>query len=159
LALLDLDEAAPALPERRIFLTRSTSRTRNLTNYDDIEPLLLERGFELVDTDGLSLRDQAKLFRECRYLIALHGAGEVNIIHAHRRQLSLLEIRQPGEEHLITDFALMCHAYGFDHREVFGTADPRPDGPVGPGNRDGSYHIEVEVLRDAIDETLSSNGL
>jgi hypothetical protein len=52
----------------------------------------------------------------------------------------------------------MCHAYGFYHREIFGTADPRLEGreAVGPGNRDGSFRINVEVLRPALDEMLDS---
>jgi capsular polysaccharide biosynthesis protein len=156
LALLDLDDALPATKiDRRIFLTRSRGRT--LSNYDEIEPLLRERNFETVDTEGMTLREQARLFRNCRYLVGLHGAGLVNIIHAHARDLSLLQIRQPGEEHQVTDFALMCHAYGFDHEEIFGTSDPQLPGwkPTGAGNRDGAYRIDPAVLRDAIDRMLS----
>jgi hypothetical protein len=157
LALLDLDDGrSPAIVERRIFLTRQAARGRALTNYEDIEPILRQRNFETVDTDGMSVRQQAQLFRECRYVIGIHGAGLTNIIHAHGHELSLLEIRQPGEEDLVTDFALMCHSFGFDHQEIFGTSEPIPSGsvPSGPGNRDGSFGIDVAVFRAAIDSML-----
>jgi hypothetical protein len=157
LALLDLDDGRPqASAERRIFLTRSGTRGRTLSNYEENEPLLRERNFETVDTDGMSLREQAQLFRECRYLIGIHGAGLTNIIHAHDHDLSLLQLRQPGEEHLVIDFALMCHSLGFDHQEIFGTSEPRLRGwmPSGPGNRDGPFRIDVAVLRSAIDRML-----
>jgi hypothetical protein len=158
LALLDLDDGRPpAKAERRIFLTRLGSRGRALTNYEAIEPLLRERNFETVDTDGMSLREQAQLFRECRYVIGIHGAGLINIIHAHDHELSLLELRQPGEEDLVTDFALMCHSYGFEHREIFGTSEPLPGGslPSGPRNRHGSFRIDVALFRAAIDSMFT----
>jgi hypothetical protein len=157
LALLDLDDRLPrASAERRIFLTRSGKRGRNISNDAEIAPLLRERNFETVDTDGMSLRQQAQLFRECRYVIGIHGAGFVNIIHAHEHDLSLLELRQPGEEHLLTDFAQMCHAYGFDHQEIFGSATPLPGGSLpGPGNRDAPFHIDGDGLRAAIDRMLA----
>jgi len=149
LALLDLDDVRPqASPERRIFVTRSAARGRTLSNYEEIEPLLRERNFETVDTDGMPLREQAQLFGECRYLIGIHGAGLTNIIHAHGHNLSLLELRQPapGEEHLVSDFALMCHSLGFDHQEIFGTFDHRHGNPP--------FHVDVDVLRAAIDKML-----
>jgi hypothetical protein len=158
LALLDLDDDRPQVrAERRVFLTRSGARGRTISNYEEIKPLLRELNFETVDTDGLSLRAQAQLFRECRYLIGIHGAGLTNIIHAHEHDLSLIQLRPPAEQSFLTDFALMCHAYGFDHQEIFGTPGPRPRGwrPIGPGNRDGSFHVDVGTLRAAIDKMLS----
>jgi capsular polysaccharide biosynthesis protein len=156
LALLGLPEDHETGAARRIFLTRSRGRT--LSNYAEIEPLLREQGFQTVDTEGMSLHDQAQIFRECRYVIGLHGAGLVNIIHAHGHRLGVLQIRQPGEEHMVTDFALMCHCYGFDHEEIFGIFDPRPPGwtPTGAGNRDGEYRIDPDVLSAAITRLLAA---
>jgi hypothetical protein len=157
IALLGLDDLPrQADAQRRVFVTRSGTRGRNVSNYDELEPLLREKNFETVDTEGLSLRAQAELFSECRYLIGIHGAGLTNIIYAHDHDLSLIQLRQPGEEHLLTDFELMCYSYGFDHEVIFGTQGPRPRGwvPTGPGNRDGSFHIDVGELRAAIDRML-----
>jgi hypothetical protein len=127
LSLLDLDDGRPPLrAERRVFLTRSGARGRTISNFEEIEPLLREFDFESVDTDGLTLREQAELFRECRHLIGIHGAGLTNIIHAHEHDLSLIQLRPPAEQSFLTDFALMCHAYGFEHREIFGTTGSAP---------------------------------
>ena len=147
LALLDLDDGRQQTSaERRIFLTRSAARGRTLSNYDEIEPLLREWDFETVDTDGMSLREQAQLFRECRYVIGIHGAGLTNIIHAYNHDLSLLELRPPGEEHMITDFALMCHSFGFAYEEIFGASER--------GHRDASFRIDAAVLRAAVNRML-----
>ena len=69
----------------------------------------------------MALAEQAQLFSQCRYLIGIHGAGLINMIYAHHRALDLLEIRQPGEEYRLTDFAQMCQSYGFKYYEIFGT--------------------------------------
>jgi hypothetical protein len=157
LALLDLEDSVLELSaQRRIFLTRGASRGRTLSNFDEIEPLLRKRNFEIVDTEKMTLREQALLFRECRYLIGLHGAGLANIIHAHDHDLSLLELRQPGEEHLVTDFALMCHAYGFRHGEIFGTSesDAREPHQSGVRRRDEAFRIDVSLFEAAVDRML-----
>ena len=119
------------------------ARKRTLSNYEEIESLLREWDFETVDTDGMSLREQAQIFRECRFVIGVHGAGLTNIIHAYDHDLSLLELRPPGEEHLITDYAQMCHSFGFAHQEIFGASEH------GRG-RDASFRIDLTVLRAAI---------
>ncbi|MCU1364347.1 MAG: hypothetical protein JWM55_2175, partial [Acidimicrobiaceae bacterium] len=65
LALLDLDERGPSgAATRRIFLTRGPNRGRTLSNFEEIEPLLRERKFETIDAEGMTLREQARLFRE-----------------------------------------------------------------------------------------------
>jgi capsular polysaccharide biosynthesis protein len=149
LALLDVDVIRPqAGAQRRIFLTRSADSSRYLLNYEEIEPLLRRHGFETIDTAGMSLRQQAQLFSECRYLIGVHGAGLTNIIYAHDHDLSVLQIRQPGEEHLVTDFALMCHSFGFDHQEIFGSSER--------GHRDDPFRIDADIFRDAVDSLLTS---
>ena len=148
LALLDLDDGRQQRSaERRIFLTRSTTRGRTLSNYEELEGLLHEWNFETVDTDGMSLREQAHIFRGCRYVIGIHGAGLTNIIHAHDHDLSLLELRPPGEEHLITDYAQMCHSFGFAHQELFGASQH--------GSRDASFRIERADLRAAINRMFT----
>jgi hypothetical protein len=148
LALLDLDDRGlKTTPERRIFLTRSARRGRNLSNYEEIETLLSDWSFETVDTEGMPLRDQSQLFLESRYVIGIHGAGLTNIIHAHDHDLSLLELRPPAEEHLITDFAQMCHSFGFTYQEIFGASEH--------GGRDASFRIDVAVLRAAITRMLT----
>lgn len=160
LALLDLDESVPgATANRRVFLTRGPHRGRRLSNYEEIEPILLERQFETIDTEGMTLREQAQLFRECRYVIGLHGAGLTNIIYAHDHHLSLLQLRQPGEEHLVTDFALMCYSFGFDHREIFGITEPSLHGRswLGRVDRDSPFRVDPTALRSAVDEMLAAS--
>jgi hypothetical protein len=160
LPLLDLDAGLPRGPNRRrIFLTRSASRGRVLTNFEEIEPVIAERNFELVDTDGWSLDAQAHLFRDARYVAAIHGAGLVNIVHAIGQQLDILEIRPPGIAYDITDyhgeyirgaeFELMCRPLGFGYHQICGEPDPARV------HWHESFRLDPARLATALDDIVS----
>ena len=82
--------------DRRIFITRPINSLRFVENFKDIEPILLKFNFEIIDTSEMAMEDQISLFRGCRYLVAIHGAGITNIIFRNGKPLSLLEIFQPN---------------------------------------------------------------
>jgi len=84
------------MANRRIFLTRAPNTLRFIENFAEIQPLLERFNFEIVDTSEMSIQNQILLFRECRYLIAIHGAGITNIIFREGQPLSLLEIVHPN---------------------------------------------------------------
>lgn len=150
LGLLDLDRPGSAPPKmRRIFLGRSAARGRTIQNFSEVKPVLLERDFELVDSDGMSLAEQAQLFREARYVVGIHGAGLINLVHAQGRKLDLLEIREPGGEEYASDFAVICRSLGFARHEIFGQA-------VRGQNPRDSFQIKAADLRNAIDDMLAS---
>jgi hypothetical protein len=94
-ALLQIPEAPPA-GNRKIFLTRSTKRIRFLSNKENIENIVKKYDFEIIDTDGLSLQDQVKLFSETRWLIGIHGAGLTNILYRKGTIMSVFELL-PGD--------------------------------------------------------------
>jgi hypothetical protein len=81
--------------DRRIFLTRAPHSLRFIENFEEIEPMLKKFQFEVVDASRMSMMEQIYLFSQCRYLIAIHGAGITNIIFRQGQPLSLLEIVQP----------------------------------------------------------------
>ena len=81
--------------ERRIFLTRDPSKGRNLENINEIIGICTKYGFEIVDTEKMSLDEQIKLFSNSRNIVGLHGAGLTNIIFRRGGPLSLLEIFPP----------------------------------------------------------------
>jgi len=93
--LLKIPEA-PANGNRKIFLTRSKKRIRFLSNKEAVEQIARDAGFEIVDTDGLSLQEQVKLFSETRWLIGIHGAGLTNILYRKGAVMSVFELL-PGD--------------------------------------------------------------
>ncbi len=81
--------------KKRIFVTRSEDSGRNILNMSEIKEVCDCYGFEIVDTEKLSIYHQIELFSKARSVIAIHGAGITNIIFRGLAPLSLLEIFSP----------------------------------------------------------------
>jgi hypothetical protein len=89
--LLKVPDGNP-VSNRKVFLTRSSKRIRFLQNSKEIEEIAAGYGFEIIDTDGLSLQEQIKLFSEIKWLIAIHGAGLTNVFYRKNAPMYVLEL-------------------------------------------------------------------
>jgi len=67
--------------QKRIFISRSGSE-RRLVNESELEPLLRERGFEIIHAEKLSLTEQIRLFSQAQIIAGAHGAGIMNQLFA-----------------------------------------------------------------------------
>ena len=65
---------------RRVMLIRKVGLPRQVANAVDLYPLLQRHGFELVDAEELSAREQIALFCETSVVMGVHGAGLTNLI-------------------------------------------------------------------------------
>jgi glycosyltransferase involved in cell wall biosynthesis len=66
-------------PHRKIYITRQKRGVRLPENEEEIIALLITYGFEIVDFDELSFKEQVTLMTETKILISIHGAGMANI--------------------------------------------------------------------------------
>ena len=66
-------------PWRKLFLSRRKG-LRVLGNHEQVEQLLGNQGFEIVEVDGLSLDFQIKLFSEASLVVAPTGAALTNML-------------------------------------------------------------------------------
>ncbi len=66
-------------PWRKLFLTRRKG-FRALGNRDELELMLLEQGFEIVELEGASLALQIELFSQASIVIAPTGAALTNML-------------------------------------------------------------------------------
>jgi hypothetical protein len=78
--LFDGDESPIDAP--RIYISRrdAPGSRRQITNAEDLERLLADRGFVPVQLSEYSLRQQAAIFGQARQIVAPHGAGLTNCI-------------------------------------------------------------------------------
>lgn len=68
--------------KRKIFISRSGSNYRQLLNSNEVEELLIDKGFEIVFPEKLSFHSQVKIFSEAEIIIGQSGAGMANFIFA-----------------------------------------------------------------------------
>ena len=105
--------------ERRLFINRPVSSFRYIENFSEIERLLKQHSFEVVDTSQLSFSSQIELFSQCRHLVAIHGAGITNMIFRNNKPLSLLEIVQPSP-YIPFHYILMAKLFNYDYDVLCG---------------------------------------
>jgi len=83
------DPEGAGLP-RRLFVSRRGANSRRITNESEVSDFLENHGFSTIQLEKLSLAEQISLFQNATHIIAVHGAGLTNLMHA--RQCSVLEL-------------------------------------------------------------------
>jgi capsular polysaccharide biosynthesis protein len=84
-AVAMLERLAPidALREHeRLYLSRADARVRRVTNEQEVADLLAARGFRPVTLGDLSVREQIETLAHASAVVAVHGAGMVNLAFA-----------------------------------------------------------------------------
>lgn len=66
----------------KIFVTRKGRR--RFDNQEELEQIAREKGYEVVETEGMSVSDQIRLYQSARVIASNHGAGLTNILFASR---------------------------------------------------------------------------
>lgn len=69
-------------PNRRLYLSRRGAGRRRLVNEDDLVAALARHGFEVVQPEALSVRQQVQLFAEASHVVGPSGAAFTNILFA-----------------------------------------------------------------------------
>ncbi|MCE2733569.1 MAG: glycosyltransferase family 61 protein [Chryseotalea sp.] len=80
----------------KIYLKRNPKRLRFVENGEEIENLVKQHGFEVVDTDELVVAEQIALFRGVKKVIGVHGAGLTNLLFCAKCE-ELIELFPPPD--------------------------------------------------------------
>ena len=65
---------------RKLFISRKNSNHRRLLNLEEIESLMVQKGFEIVFPEILTFDNQVKLFSQAEVIISQTGAGLANLM-------------------------------------------------------------------------------
>ena len=65
-------------PNRKILITRENALNRNIENQEQL--LVSLKGWETVNLDKISIKDQVKTFAEATHIVSPHGAGLTNLL-------------------------------------------------------------------------------
>jgi capsular polysaccharide biosynthesis protein len=77
-----LKDIEPGRNKRRFYITRRAAGRRRVTNESELEPILERFGFEIIETENLSMREKVRMFSEAEMIAGPHGAGLTNILFA-----------------------------------------------------------------------------
>lgn len=78
--ILPLTFKIPDCFSKKVFISRSDTSNRQITNEDEIFALFEHYGFQRYSLSDLSIIEQAALFNRANIIVATHGAGLTNLI-------------------------------------------------------------------------------
>jgi hypothetical protein len=133
---MDVPKPTPG-GDRRTFLGRRGPVFRQIVNLHDVLECLTSHGFEEADTLGISVREQMELFANTRHLVAVHGAGLVNIIYRQGSPMSVLELY--GRGYNTWDYRTISHELGYAWQGLEGEL-------IGPDPQLANLEIDVPAL-------------
>jgi capsular polysaccharide biosynthesis protein len=65
---------------RKLFVARGKAASRQIANYDEVATIFMQRGYEVVTPETMSMIDQIKIFSEASRIVGSLGAGLANSI-------------------------------------------------------------------------------
>jgi hypothetical protein len=129
---------------RRLFLRRN-SQFRQMHNASEVESLLQEMGFQLVEPETLSFSDQVKLFSSAEIIVAQAGAALGNMVFA------------PKDSHFVilsawSSFSIYYYfsniASILGQRCTYVLCNPDGQGDAHPAHQ--GFEVDIDALRMAI---------
>lgn len=140
-------------PSKRIYISRRMAARRRVLNEEELEPILLERGFTFVDLETFSFAEQVKTFSEAEMIVAIHGAGLTNMVWAPPG-CKVLELMHPSHVKLMYYVLseLLGQPYWYCGGQASDTADAeRHGGAAGHGN----LTVPVELFRNILSDMVA----
>lgn len=141
------DEEVMNGPER-IYVSRARAGTRRILNEQEVMESLSAKGFVSVELESMTVRQQIRLFRSAKWVVAPHGAGLTNLVFCEPGT-KVLELFAPY--YMPRQYWLISNHCGLDYWYLAGTGDGRE----GEWNLVENMIINVEELS----RTLSLMGV
>jgi capsular polysaccharide biosynthesis protein len=112
-------------PSRKIYISRRDALKRKISNEEELIPLLVNVGFECVQMEKLSFKEQRDLMRETSVLLSIHGAGLANMIFMQEGS-KVVELH-PEVDRYNSCFYHLAEAVGMKYNYSFEPGDhPNP---------------------------------
>ena len=139
-------------PWRKLFLSRRKG-LRVLGNHEQVEQLLRNQGFEIVEVDGLSLDFQIKLFSEASLVVAPTGAALTNMLFC-----------QPGTKviifmssHEVTNFYFWTNLGAINNLDITILSGERLFNLTDYYSVHDDYVVDTQVLSKEIETTADEH--
>ncbi|MCB9186104.1 MAG: glycosyltransferase family 61 protein [Flavobacteriales bacterium] len=118
---------------------------RNISNFDELKPILIKRGFEIINPGDFTVRQQAVIFNSASHVIGIHGAGLANIFFSQASKSSLLDIAPATLLH--SHYYWLASVCGIKYDILVGGSNP---------NVYGDFKVELKDFENKIESFLAS---
>ena len=68
----------------RIYISRKPGFPRTVVNNNEVTRFLVSKGFTVIDPGEFDAADQVSIFKDCKLLVGVHGAGLTNLAFMER---------------------------------------------------------------------------
>lgn len=89
----------------RIWISRKLAGKRRVLNMKEISEILKKYGFDIIDFQNLSIKDQVNLVNKADILGGIHGAGLTNMLFLEKNKM-IIEVRGIGDKYNNCFFSL-----------------------------------------------------
>ena len=102
----------------RIYISRSTRGSRNISNEAEIQDLLHQRDFETVEFEHLSISEQAALMSRAEVVVGVHGAGFTNLSFCSKGT----RVMEIFGDYVVPCYWGLCAVAGLDYSQFMATS-------------------------------------
>ncbi len=127
---------------RRLWISRNRARYRRLQNEDEILALLSREGFEKVELEGLTFREQVDVLSQANAVAGPHGAGMTDLLFAPHGT-RVLEFFPP--EFVNPVFYSMANSQDQEYYYLTGYSLPEDRNPEGAKDLD-HFRVDPEKI-------------
>lgn len=106
----------------RLYIGRDDANRRHLENQAELLQVLSPLGFQPINWDGRSIREQAALFAKAEIIVGLNGAALTNLVFC-KPGTRVLVLHHPGK--LSRYFYELCHTLYLDYYYLVGEIKDR----------------------------------
>ncbi len=139
---------------KRIYITRRKAGYRRVLNETAVAEFVTQRGFEIVEFENLTVRQQAKLMAEADVVLAPHGGGLTNLMFC-APGTKVIEVFSP--ELVAGYFWKVCSRLKLDYYYLLGAGAPETRKVDYPQSWDARSDITIDL--DELEKTLALAGV
>jgi capsular polysaccharide biosynthesis protein len=135
----------------KLYISRRNSPRRRVVNESELEPLLINAGFKVIDLEQFSFAEQVSMMHHCRHIVGVHGAGLANMIFMEAGA-HVLELRSDDKGANYFYFTL---ASTVDHRYYYQFCESKEPGA---SVQDADIYVDVDMFKKNIDLMLKNES-
>lgn len=133
-------------PQRLIYISRGLAKRRKILNEKEVFEMLKTKGFQMVELENISLKDQVELFKESKIVIGNHGAGLSNIMFMEKKQ-TVIELKSEINNYWC--YFSLARVFGLNYYYDLCKGDSE-------NHRDANIFVDINNLNQLLSKAMAN---